>query len=39
VRAIHPEVILLFIKLQTPAQFAKARKRRGYEKGRAPGSS
>jgi divalent metal cation (Fe/Co/Zn/Cd) transporter len=39
VRAAHPQVVTLFIKPQTPAQFVKARKRRGYERGRAPGSS
>ncbi len=33
VRAAHPEVISLFIKPQTPAQFKKARKRRGFKAG------
>jgi cation diffusion facilitator family transporter len=39
VRAAHPQVVTLFIKPQTPTQFAKIRDLRGYEKGRAPGSS
>jgi cation diffusion facilitator family transporter len=33
VRAKHPEVISLFVKPQTPAQFMAARKRRGFESG------
>ena len=33
VRAAHPEVVALFIKPQTPAQFKEARKRRGFEVG------
>jgi hypothetical protein len=33
VRAVHPEVVSLFIKPQTPAQFKAARKRRGFEQG------
>lgn len=39
VRKAHPQVVTLFIKPQTPAQFAKVRQLRGYEDGRAPGSS
>jgi cation diffusion facilitator family transporter len=40
IRAAHSDVVTLFIKPQTPSEFAKARQRRGFdEESRAPGSS